>query len=74
LHLIERAAAFTTGEAAHGILHLIEGSSSFTVSSDNREALGHAAHGVLHLVEGSSSTFLFLSLLGFLCLLGFPSL
>ena len=48
--------AATTGQAAH-----------------KGQALGHAAHGVLHLIEGSAAS-VFLSLLGFPCLLFFSSL
>ncbi len=64
------------GHAAHGVLHLIEGSpAALAVSSDNGQAFGHAAHGVLHLVEGSpASALAFLSLLSFLSLLLFPPL
>ena len=41
------------GQAANGVLHLIEGSpAASTVSSNNGQAFGHTAHGVLHLIEG----------------------
>ncbi len=61
------------GHAAHGVLHLVNGSSTFfAISANNGKAFGHAAHGVLHLINGSSSAFF--SLLGFLSLLVFPSL
>ena len=49
------------GQAAHGVLHLLDGSTAaFAAAStqdaaDNGQALGHAAHGVLHLLDGSTA-------------------
>ena len=44
------------GDTTDGVLHLIDGPSSFVISSDNRQALGHAAHGVLYLIKWSTTT------------------
>ena len=48
-----------TGQAArettNGVLNLIDGSASLTVSSYNGQAFGDTADGVLNLVEGSST-------------------
>jgi hypothetical protein len=43
------------GHAAHGVLHLIEGSTAFAAASNNGQAFGHAAHGVRHLIDGSTA-------------------
>src|SRR3712207_4998510 len=42
----------STRESSHGVLHLIDGSSSLLAAG---QAAGQAAHGVLHLIDGSSS-------------------
>jgi hypothetical protein len=88
LHLIEGSSTFAAvspnngkafGHAAHGVLHLLDGSPAFAAQGvpNNGKAFGHAANGVLHLIERSpaaSASLSFLSLLGFSCLLFFPSL